>query len=144
MGLNKVPLLIQLKRESAKKLGPNVVPPGRPYLVAHIPTNPDEFEQLRLRFYDIMTELTYREAMAWCRAFNYTWSTFLMRKYQHRKPSLEEVVLTCAWDDNGRPVERKNRYIVAAFEQLIDSIKKYNAQHSAPGLSTSLGAEHPL
>ena len=45
----------------------NIVPPGHPYFVAHIPPAPWEFTQLYFKYYDIIVELTYREAMAWCR-----------------------------------------------------------------------------
>jgi hypothetical protein len=128
------------QRQLAQSSGPNIVPPGRPYFVAHVPADIDECDKLRRRFYDIMPRLTYREQMAWCRAFGCSHVTYLMRRYQHRKPSLEEVIITVAWYDAGKPVERRNRHTVAAFDQLLQNIKKLNAQHSAPGPSTSPGA----
>jgi hypothetical protein len=133
---------MELMKESAKKPGPNVVPPGRPYFVAHIPIHPTEIEHLRLRFYDIMAELTYREQMAWCRGFGYSHATYLMRRYQHRNPSLEEVIITCAWDDNGRPVERKNRLSVALFYlDQVEQIKRLKDKISSSTGNSILSVE---
>jgi len=56
------PLLVQLARSQVKKQGShNVVPPGRPHFVAHIP-DPLEFEDMRMRFCDIMlNHIHYRD-----------------------------------------------------------------------------------
>lgn len=122
----------------------NVVPPGRAYFVAHLPDSLS-FYELRQRFYDIMVNLTYKEAMAWCRAFGYSYATYLMRRYQHRSPKMEEVIMTVEWYDNGKPMTRKNRTTVAAFDRFLEGVKKLNTLGgSAQGSSTNLGAEYPL
>ena len=151
-------LLEQLARESAErerqrsqtdagKSSLNVIPPGRPYFVAHIP-DPLEFGDMRKQFYDIMRTLTYKEAMAWCRGFGYSYSTYLMRRYQHREPKMEEVIITIGWYDDGKPVERKTRDYAANFDRYINyisTLKQTNSQeNSASGSSTNLGAEYPL
>jgi len=123
-----MPLLRELLKNTAKKPGPNVVPPGRPYFSAHIPLATWEFEELRLKYYDIIQELTYREAMAWCRGIGKSRSTFLMRKYYLRKPPLEEIILTCGWYDAGKPVQRKNRNSAAVFEQFLGGLKELNTR----------------
>jgi len=107
--------LLDLIKKHGKKPGLNVVPPGRPYFVAHIPITPWEFEELELKYYDIIRKLKYREAMAWCRGFGYSYATYLMRRYHHRQPRLEEVILTVGWYDAGKPVQRKNRKTIASF-----------------------------
>jgi len=142
------PLLVQLARSQAKKQSShNVVPPGRPYFIAHIP-DPMEFWDMRKRFYDIMLNLTYKEAMAWCRGFGYSYSTYLMRRYQHRGPKMEEVIITIGWYDDGKPVERRTRNHTANFERYINYVNTLkqtnNHGNSAPGSSTNLGAEYPL
>lgn len=138
------PFLIQLMKQGAKKPGShNVVPPGRPYFVAHIP-DPLEFEDMRMRFYAIMLNLTHQESMAWCRGFGYSHSTYLMRRYQHRKPKLEEVIITVGWYDIGKPVERKNGTSVAAFDRLLEGLKEQTTWGTqAHGSSTNLGAGFP-
>lgn len=134
-GIKYLDMVRELAGDKAK-LCPNVVPPGRPYFVAHMPT-PLEFDELKLKYYDIMAELTHKEAMAWCRGFGYKWSTFLMRRYQHRRPKMEEVILTIGWYDDGKPVQRRNRYTFAVFEQLLN---QHTAGCSVPGSSTNPGA----
>jgi hypothetical protein len=109
------PFLLELLKKAAQKPRPNVVPPGRTYFVAHIPIESWEFEALRIKYQEILQELTYREAIAWCRGLGFKWSTFLMRKYRHRAPRLEEIILTVGWYDAGKPVQRKNRHTVAHF-----------------------------
>jgi len=94
--------------------------PGRPYHTIadtiDINASYDKFEKLRFKFVEIIGGLTYSEAMAWCRAFNYSYSTYLMRRYGHRQPSLEEVLITINWFDNGKPVKvNKRRYIASLF-----------------------------
>lgn len=144
----KPPLLVQLARKPAKRPGPNVVPPGRAYYVAYMPVNMVEIKELRQRFDEIMKELSYREARAWCRGFGCKWSTFLMRKYRHRAPTLEEIIVTCAWVDAGKPVEKKSSHSVASFVGLVASIRsctRYNAQEiPIPEPPSSLGTEVPL
>jgi len=88
---------------------------GRPYLVANIPTESWEFEELKIKYHEILNKLTYKEAMALCRAFDYSYSTFLMRKYGHRHPRFEEVILTVNWYRNGKPVVAKKHRIVASL-----------------------------
>jgi len=107
--------LLDLMKKYGGRPRLNVVPPGRPFYVAHMPVAPWEFEELKLKYYDIIKDLSYREAMAWCRAFGYSYNTYLMRKYMHRRPRLEEVILTVGWYDAGKPVQRKNRKTVASF-----------------------------
>jgi len=139
----KAPFLIQLIGEPAKKTGPNVVPPGRSYYIAHMPSTTEEIKELRQRFNEIMKELSCREARAWCRGFGYSWSTFLMRKYRHRAPKLEEIIITCAWIDAGKPVEKKASHSIASFEGLVanlNSYRRHNAQGiPAPGSLTNPG-----
>lgn len=127
----KAPLLIELMRGPVKKTGPNVVPPGRSYYIAQFPTSMEEIKELYHRFNEIIKELSYREAQAWCRGFGYKWSTFLMRKYRHRSPTLEEIIITCAWVDAGKPVEKKASHDIASFDGLVakyNSYRKYKAQ----------------
>jgi hypothetical protein len=144
----KPPFLIQLMRGKAKKPGPNVVPPGRSYYIAYMPATMEEIKELRQRFNEIMNELSYREARAWCRGFNRKWSTFLSRKYGHRKPKLEEIIITCAWVDAGKPVEKKASHDIASFAGLVaklNSRRRYNAQEiPLPEPSTHLGADDTL
>jgi len=109
----------------------NVVPPGRPYFVAHIP-GPCEFEELELKYYDVIRGLSYREAMAWCRGFGYSYSTYLMRRYVHRRPRLEEVILTLGWYQDGKPVQRKNRTSVASVDRLLAGLKELTARGTQP------------
>ena len=79
--------------------------PGRPFAVATIPKDREEIVKLRFKYQEIVNQLTYQEAMALMRALDKTWSTFLMRKYGHRPPSLEEVILTIQWFDSGKPIQ---------------------------------------
>ena len=89
---------------------------GRPYLVAHIPGmdipgDAQEFREFRERYHEILQGLTYQEQQAWCRAFKVSRSTFLGRKYGHRDPKLEEVILTLYWWKLGKPTRyHKHRY----------------------------------
>ena len=89
---------------------------GRPYLVAHIPGmdvpgDAQEFREFRERYYEILQGLTYQEQQAWCRAFKVSRSTFLCRKYGHREPKLEEVILTLYWYKLGKPTKyHKQKY----------------------------------
>jgi len=144
----KAPFLIELMGKPAKKTGPNVVPPGRAYYIAQMPTTMEEIKELRQRFNEIMKELSYPEARAWCRGFNRTWSTYLMRKYQHRAPTLEEIIITCAWVDAGKPVEKKASHSIASFAGLVakfNSRRRYIAQEiPVPELSTNPDTEVPL
>ena len=141
----KPPFLIQLMRESAKKPGPNVVPPGRTYYAAQFPVNLEEYEKLVDRYHEILESLTYREATAWCRGWGFKYATYLMRRYRHRKPKPDEVYLTVAWFEAGKPVEGRNRKTIAPFEQLLEAWKQHNVRGiSALGPSTSPGAEYPL
>ena len=91
---------------------------GRPYLRADMPVSSVEFHDLRMKYYDIIRRLSHREAMAICRALNYSYSTFLMRKYCHRQPKLEEVILVTDWFDRGKPTITKQRYVFALFEPI--------------------------
>ena len=131
-----------------KKTGPNVVPPGRAYYVAYMPATMEEIKELRQRFNEIMKELTYREARAWCRGFDRKWSTFLMRKYGHRAPTLEEIIITCAWVDAGKPVEKKASHNIASFAGLVaklNSGRRYIAQQiPVPEPSTNFRADDSL
>lgn len=141
----KAPFLIQLMRKSAKKPGPNVVPPGRIYYAAQFPVDLEGYEKLVERYHEILESLTYREAMAWCRGWGRRYSTYLMRRYRHREPKPTEVYLTVAWFDAGKPVEGRDRKTIAPFEQLLEAIRQHNAQGiPAPESSTSPSAEHPL
>jgi len=79
---------------------------GRPYSMAvNIPIDPWEIDELEIEYYEIMRQLTYREAMALMRALGLTYSTFLARKYGHRPPQLKEVIATVNWVRNGKPIE---------------------------------------
>ncbi|MCJ7654210.1 MAG: hypothetical protein MUO97_02725 [Dehalococcoidia bacterium] len=144
----KPPLLLQLVGEPAKKAGPSAVPPGRHIYIAQMPTTMEEIKELRQRFNEIMKELSYREARAWCRGMNRTWSTFLARKYGHRAPTLEEIIVTCAWVDAGKPVEKKASHSIASFAGLVakfNSGRRYIAQEiPVPELSTNPDIEVPL
>jgi len=106
--------------QKTKNIQDGLALPGRPYHTINdlidINASYNEFDKLRLRFGEIIRGLTYSEAMAWCRAFNYTYSTYLMRRYGHRQPSLEEVLITINWFNNGKPVEvNKRRYTASMF-----------------------------
>ena len=62
--------------------------------------------------------------MSLCRALGYSYSTFLARKYLHRKPRLEEVILTVWWYKHGKPVRfRKHKYTMS-FLDLLDKQNK--------------------
>lgn len=141
----KAPFLIQLMRESAKKPGPNVVPPGRTYYAAQFPVDLDEYEKLVERYHEVLESLTHREAMAWCRGRGVKYATYLMRRYRHRKPKPDEVYLTVAWFDAGKPVEGRNRKTIAPFERLLEGLRQLDTRGgSTPGSSTSPDAEYPL
>ena len=79
---------------------------GRPYLTADLGTSltPEAIADLYKEYHDILPELSYKEAMALCRSLNYTHSTFLMRRYKHRKAKLSEVILVVSWYRAGKPV----------------------------------------
>jgi hypothetical protein len=89
--------------------------PGRPCPAADlpIPTERREIEEL-YRQYDLAVEqLSYSEGMALIRGFGYSKSTWLMRRYKHRKPRLPEVVLTLIWVRNGKPMISHKRRLTA-------------------------------
>lgn len=109
----------------AKQLGSQRIPqkkraqhgndlPGRPFAVATIPQDWWAIEQARFRYSEIIHGLTYQEAMALMRALDRTWSTFLMRKYGHREPSLEEIILTIQWFDSGKPIQITKHHLKIA------------------------------
>jgi len=89
--------------------------PGRPSPAADlpIPTNRREIERLYAEYDSVVEELPYAEGMALVRAFGYTKSTWLARRYKHRKPRLPEVVLTLTWVRNGKPVISHRRRLTA-------------------------------
>lgn len=110
----------------AKQLGLQRIPqkrkpqydalPGRPVAVADIPTDRDSIHDMRWRYQEIVQGLSYQEGMALMRAFGKTWSTFLMRKYAHRSPSLEEVIVTIRWFNCGKPIHlNKQHKNIASF-----------------------------
>jgi hypothetical protein len=137
--MKEVPLIEQLARENAareiaarRKANINVMPPGRRYYAAQFPADLSEWEKLLKRYYEALESLNYKEQMAWCRARGVKHSTYLMRRYKHRQPTPTEVYLTVAWFDAGKPVEQKNRYIIASFEDYMRN-KDLLAKHSAQG-----------
>lgn len=79
---------------------------GRPYLTANLGTSltPETIANLYREYHNILSELCYKESMALCRSLNYTRSTFLMRRYKHRKAKLSEVILVVSWYRAGKPV----------------------------------------
>lgn len=141
----KAPLLIQMMGRPAKKPGPNVVPPGRTYYAAQFPVGLEEYWKLLERYHEVIESLTHREAMAWCRGWGVKYATYLMRRYRHRNPKPDEVYLTVAWFDAGKPVEGRNRKTIVRFERLLEGIKQTNARGtSVPEPSTGSDAEYPL
>lgn len=91
---------------------------GRPYLTANlqIPTTQERIDELYSEYYEILPSLTYREAMSLCRAFGCSYSTYLMRRYKHRKARLPEVVLVVNWYRAGKPViASKHKLTVASL-----------------------------
>lgn len=102
---------------------------GRPYLKAHIPRmdipgDAVQFEKTRLEYYKIINKLSYQEAMALCRALGYSRSTFKCRKYGHRKPTLEEVILVVYWYKCGKPMVYKKHKHVASLFDYYDHLNK--------------------
>lgn len=89
--------------------------PGRPCPAANlpIPTERREIEELYAEYDSVVEQLRYREGMALMRAFGYTKSTWLMRRYKHRRPRLPEVVLTVNWFRSGKPVISHKRRLTA-------------------------------
>ena len=89
--------------------------PGRPSPAAElrIPTDRREIEKLYAEYDSVVEQLSYSEGMALIRGFGYTKSTWLSRKYKHRKPRLPEVVLTLTWVRNGRPMVSHKRRLTA-------------------------------
>lgn len=146
----KVSLLEQLARENAareinarRKANLNVLPPGRRYYAAQFPVDLGEWENLLKRYYQALESLNYREQMAWCRALGVKHSTYLMRRYKHRQPVPTEVYLTVAWFAAGKPVEQKNRYIIASFEDYMRN-KDLLAKHRRQGTPTTPDVEYPV
>lgn len=78
---------------------------GRPYGLAVLSGDDSEFEVLRAKFREIITELSGTEGKALYRALGYSVSTFLQRRYGHRDPKLEEVVKVIKWYEDGKPME---------------------------------------
>ena len=102
LGLQRIP----------RKKGPQYdALPGRPVAIADIPTDWETIHDIRQRYQEIVKGLSYQEGIALMRAFNKTWSTFLMRKYGHRPPSLEEVIVTVRWFDNGKPIHFNKHHL---------------------------------
>jgi hypothetical protein len=91
--------------------------PGRPCPAADlpIPTDRREIEELYQEYYLVLEQLCHSEGIALMRAFGYTKSTWLMRRYRHRKPRLPEVVATLAWVRSGKPVISHKRRLTAAL-----------------------------
>jgi|GEM_PF-6002469 len=90
--------------------------PGRPTRTAKIdiPKSQRKITRLYKQYHELVPKLTRAEAMALCRALKYTYSTFLMRKYRHRKPKLEEVILVVGWIKAGKPVTINRRKLTIA------------------------------
>ena len=91
--------------------------PGRPCPTADlpIPTERSEILELYAEYDSVVEQLRYREGMALMRGFGYTKSTWLMRKYKHRRPRLPEVMLTLIWVRSGKPVISHKRRLTAAL-----------------------------
>ena len=90
--------------------------PGRPTRTARIdiPKSQRKINRLYKQYHEMLPKLSRAEAMALCRAFKYSYSTHLMRKYQHRKPKLEEVILVVGWIKAGKPVKVNRRRLTVA------------------------------
>lgn len=92
--------------------------PGRPYHTANlqIPTTQEEIDQLYDEYYGVLAELHYGEAMSLCRALRYSYSTYLMRRYKHRKAKLPEVVMVVGWYRSGKPmIVKKHKLTIASL-----------------------------
>jgi len=89
--------------------------PGRPSPTAElpIPTERSEIDRLYAEYDLVLEQLQYREGMALVRALGYTKSTWLARRYRHRKPRLPEVVLTLNWIRSGKPMISHKRRLTA-------------------------------
>jgi len=89
--------------------------PGRPCPAADlpIPTERREIEKLYAEYDSVVEQLQYREGMALMRGFGYRKSTWLSRKYKHRRPRLPELVLTLIWVRSGKPMISHKRRLTA-------------------------------
>ena len=106
---------VELRKPRGKQSRFGDILPGRPSPAAElpIPTEHDEIEELYRLYYEILDKLRYSEGMALIRALGYKESTWLMRKYNCRKPKLPEVVLTVNWFRNGKPLISHKRRLTA-------------------------------
>lgn len=106
---------VELRKPHGKQSRFGDILPGRPSpaAVLPIPTEHDEIEKLYRLYYEVLGKLRYSEGMALIRAFGYKESTWLMRKYKHRKPRLPEVVLTLNWFRSGKPIISHKRRLTA-------------------------------
>jgi hypothetical protein len=91
--------------------------PGRPTHTAELamPKTSRQIKRLYNRYYKILRALHYGEAQALCRGLKCSYSTFLMRKYEHRRPKLEEVIAVVTWDKSGRPTVANKRRLTRAL-----------------------------
>jgi len=96
------------------RLGDNL--PGRPYYTAYlqIPTTRQEIDELYEEYYELLSELRYGEAMALCRALRCSYSTYLMRRYKHRRAKLPEVMMVVSWYRSGKPMIAKKHKLTIA------------------------------
>lgn len=92
--------------------------PGRPGLIANvqIPTTRQEIDELYEEYYGLLSELRYGEAMSLCRALRCSYSTYLMRRYKHRKAKLPEVMMVVSWYRSGKPmIVKKHKLTIAGL-----------------------------
>jgi hypothetical protein len=92
--------------------------PGRPAHIAviEIPKTQRKIDKLCRKYYQILPKLTYGEAMSLCRALRCSYSTYLMRRYGHRRPRLEEIILVVNWYKAGKPtVVTKRKLTIASL-----------------------------
>jgi hypothetical protein len=89
--------------------------PGRPRPAADlpIPTERREIKRLYAEYDSVVEQLSYSEGMALIRGFGYSKSTWLMRRYKHRRPRLPEVALTLRWVRSGKPMIPHKRRLTA-------------------------------
>ena len=91
--------------------------PGRPRPAANlpVPTTDKEIDELYEEYHGILPKLRYGEAMSLCRALRCSYSTYLMRRYKHRKAKLPEVMLVVDWYRNGKPMTVTKRKLTSAL-----------------------------
>jgi len=83
---------------------------GRPHLVAIVPFNPEEKMALLDRFYSVCRTFKYQEIVQLSRGMGLTTRTIESWKYGQTFPRYDIALAVIAWDQQGRPAERRLPY----------------------------------